>query len=250
MSSGIFPLLVLNGRPAAGKSEIIDALRSVPDEERRRRFHIGTMEEFDDFPILWDHFEDDDLRESHGQVRLVSETSFVFEGQRYPGYVFKDRYFWRFLVAKICRMYEKRLRQVPRYHERTTAVFEFARGTEHGGLAEAYRSLSDAVLSRAATIYVRVGWEESCRRNQRRRNPERPDSILEHSLEQKKMEMLYRGSDWEAISSGDPGYLTVWNHRVPYVIFENEPEKTHERDLLLNHLETICNRLWRLRRGD
>ena len=38
----IFPVLILNGRPAAGKSEIIDYLKGLPVEERIRRFRIAS----------------------------------------------------------------------------------------------------------------------------------------------------------------------------------------------------------------
>ena len=40
-----FEVIVLTGRPAAGKSEVIDYLKKTPVEERRRRFHIGEFEE-------------------------------------------------------------------------------------------------------------------------------------------------------------------------------------------------------------
>ena len=65
--SNIFPIIILNGRPAAGKSEIIDYLKSVPVKERMERFHIGEFDEFDDFPILWERFEDDDLYQKNGK---------------------------------------------------------------------------------------------------------------------------------------------------------------------------------------
>ena len=87
---GIFPILILNGRPAAGKSEIIDYLKGIPVDERIRRFHIGEFEEFDDFPILWERFEDDDLFEKYGKPRLISNTTFEFDGETLPGYTFKD----------------------------------------------------------------------------------------------------------------------------------------------------------------
>ncbi|MGH2570588.1 MAG: hypothetical protein ACRDGR_05140, partial [bacterium] len=90
----IFPVLILNGRPAAGKSEIIDYLKSVPVDDRIARFRIGEIEEFDDFPILWERFEDDDLWERSGRGRVYSDTTFVHEGRKYDGYVFKDRFFW------------------------------------------------------------------------------------------------------------------------------------------------------------
>ena len=82
-------------------------------------------------------------------------------------------------------------------------------------------------------------WVQRCRqrrKNRRRRNPDRPDSILEHSLEDLKIEYLYKGSDWEEFSGKDPEFLHVdtrgRDFRVPYAIFDNEPEKTDQPDLL------------------
>jgi len=156
MAEQILPIIILNGRPAAGKSEVIDYLKKTPLEERIRRFHIGEFEEFDDFPILWERFEDDDIYQRHGKPRLISDTAFTYEGKTLDGYVFKDQFFWDFLIEKLNLFYAKRLRDAPDYHQTTTAILEFARGKQHGGFAEAYSYLSDDVLSKASTIYINV----------------------------------------------------------------------------------------------
>ncbi|MCK4546343.1 MAG: hypothetical protein KAW17_02785 [Candidatus Eisenbacteria sp.] len=246
MAGNILDIIILNGRPAAGKSEVIDYLKSVSLEERIRRFHIGQFEEFDDFPILWERFEDDDLWEKHGRPRLISDKTFEYEGKILEGYNFKDLFFWHWLIEKLNLFYAKALRDDPGYHEHTTAIFEFARGSQHGGFSEAYPYLSDDVLSRACTMYIKVSWEESLRKNRRRYNPDRPDSILEHALEDKKIEYLYKESDWEEFSSKDPGFLLVKGNKVPYAIFDNEPEKTDKPEVLGKHLEEVCTRLWTL----
>lgn len=248
MAGNIFDIIILNGRPAAGKSEIIDYLRKVPLEERIRRFHIGEFEEFDDFPILWERFEDDDIYERHGKARLISNRTFTYQGQTYDGYVFQDRFFWDFLIEKLNLNYSRRLRDVPDHHDTSTAVFEFARGSEHGGFRSAYSCLSEEVLKRASTIYIKVSWPESLRKNRHRRNPDRPDSILEHSLEDTKMEMLYKASDWDEFSSADPDMLYSRGVSVPYAVFDNEPEKTDNPEALGRHLEEVCGRLWETHR--
>lgn len=245
--TGIFDIIILNGRPAAGKSEIIDYLKSVPLEERIRRFHVGKFEEFDDFPILWERFEDDDLWERHGRPRLISDTAFEYQGQTFQGYVFKDPLFWNWLIEKLNSAYAKRLRDVPDYHREHTAIFEFARGKQHGGFREAYAYLSDDVLDKANTIYINVTWEESLRKNRRRYNPDRPDSILQHALEDKKMEFLYKESEWDEFAAADPECLLVKGHKVPYAVFENMPEKTDNPAVLGAHLEEVCARLWAIR---
>jgi len=41
MGKSTFAVLVLIGRPASGKSEIIDFLQHTPPAARRRRFHLA-----------------------------------------------------------------------------------------------------------------------------------------------------------------------------------------------------------------
>ena len=66
-----FEILILLGRPASGKSEVIDHLKKTPVEERLARFHIGAFEEIDDFPMLWTWFEEDAILEK--LARLCAE---------------------------------------------------------------------------------------------------------------------------------------------------------------------------------
>ena len=247
MKNEIFDIIILNGRPAAGKSEVIDYLKQVPLEERIKRFHVGNFEEIDDFPILWERFEDDDIYEKHGKERQISNTTFTYQGETLEGYTFKDQFFWNFLIEKLNLLYSKKLRDNPDYHNNTTTIIEFSRGSQHGGFKEGYSYLSDDILSKACTLYIKVSWDESLRKNRRRFNPDKPDSILEHALEDKKIEMLYKESDWEEFTSKDPDFLMINNSKVPYAIFDNEPEITDQPDKLGAHLEEQLNRLWKLK---
>lgn len=249
MRSDTFDVVILNGRPAAGKSEIIDFLHSVPLNERIKRFHVGEFREIDDFPILWQQFEDDDLMESMGKPRLLTESTFEHEGRRHPGYFFKEPWYWNFLIRKLSLQYERLLRDDPGFHERGGTVFiEFSRGAEHGGFREAYRHLSPSLLRRAVTLYIHVTWEESLRKNRRRYNPDRPDSILEHGLEDLKLEKLYGESDWQDFAGEEEGFLLAGEVRVPYAVFDNMPEKTHDPERIAPHLEEVMGRLLRLTR--
>jgi hypothetical protein len=244
MTKKTFDVIILNGRPAAGKSEVIDYLKKVPLPERIRRFHIGAFEEIDDFPILWERFEDDDLLEKMGLPRLISDREFEYEGKKFPGCVFKEKWYWNFLIRKLNLAYDKLLRDQPAYHEGKTLFIEFSRGSEHGGFKTAYDFLSPAILEKAVTLYVRVDWPESLRKNRRRYNPNRPDSWLQHALEDKKMEKLYKESDWEEFAA-DPRFLHVGGRKVPYAVFENMPEKTDKPEVLGAHLEEVLKKLWR-----
>jgi hypothetical protein len=235
-------VLVLIGRPASGKSEIIDHLARTPADTRRRRFRVAGLDVLDDFPMLWAWFEEDDiLRERLGRPRLHTDDGGYF---RYP-------YLWHLLIERLSLEYHKRLRDDPAYHARTTALVEFSRGSEHGGYGAAFPHLAGDLLRRAAVVYVRVSYAESLRKNRRRVNVRRPDSILEHGLPDEKMERLYRDDDWDVLSAGDPCFLTVAGVRVPYAVFENEDDVTAGTpDLLDARLAEVLGRLWLLRAGE
>lgn len=231
----MFPILILNARPAAGKSEIIHALKKIPTQERSERFHIGKMQIFDDFPMLWSWFEED---------RLLEE---VFHRPRL--YTSTDRYFrhddlWHLLVRRLALEYEKWRRDAAGGY---TAIIEFSRGASHGGYAAAYPHLGEMILRQAAAFYVQVSFEESLRKNRARYNPERPDSILEHGLSDEKMERLYQDDDWAKFTSDDLDYLHVGELRIPYVTFENDDDVTTSGGaMLLDQLDTAFDHLWRL----
>ncbi len=240
MNPHIFPILILNARPAAGKSEVIDYLTRQPLPERQRRFHIGALDIIDDFPMLWTWFEEDAILERMGHPRLHTDGD---------GY-FKWMHLWHLLIERIGLEYGKRRRDQPDYHATTTTVIEFSRGSEHGGYAAAYEHLSPAILERGAALYINVSFEESLRKNRARRNPDRLDSILEHSLSDEKMRRLYGEDDWAAFTADDPAYVHVKGFDVPYVVFENEDDVTTPRGAALGErLETTLDQLWSRRQA-
>ena len=240
MTKDTFDVLILIGRPASGKSEIIDFLTHLPADARRERFHIARLEILDDFPILWNWFEEDEiLSETFGLPRLHSDEQ---------GY-FKYRQLWHVLIRRLNLDYAKKVRDAASYHDHTTALIEFSRGSQHGGYAEAFQHVSDEILERAGIVYVRVPFEESLRKNRRRFNPEKPDSILEHGLSDEKMERLYRDDDWAAVAPGESGRLSVRGQRVPYAVFPNEDDVTTGKpDELAARLEAVLGKLWELYR--
>ena len=237
---GIFPLLLLTGRPASGKSEILEYLRRTPAAERRRRFRIGELAVLDDFPLLWAWFEEDHLLADMGRERLHTTSEGYFLGP----------HLWDLLVRRLCLEYDKLGRADPQLHGRTTVLLEFSRGKEHGGYARAFAQLSEAVLRRLAVIYVHVSFQESLRKNRRRFNPERPHSILEHSLPDEKLARLYREDDWLECSAADPRFLAIQGRQVPYAVFENEDDLTTlGGEPLGERLEKVLGELWTLADG-
>lgn len=229
-----FDVLFLIARPAAGKSEVIDYLKQIPLEERLRRFHVGRLVEIDDFPMLWTWFEEDQLLELMGKPRLHTTQD---------GY-FKDDYLWDLLIRRIDLEYHKQQRDAALQMDVTTLV-EFSRGKAHGGYRSAFNHLSPEILHAGAVLYINVSFEESLRKNRRRYNPSRPDSILEHGLSDEKMEQLYKDVDWEEMSMGRWNSMTVQGIQVPYAVFENEDDVTTSRGEALGaRLEETLNRLW------
>ncbi len=235
MSKDTFDVLILIGRPASGKSEIIHFLTQLPADVRRQRYHLGALDILDDFPMLWAWFEEDQiLSDKLGQPRLHSDQDGYF---LHPSY-------WQLLIERLDLEYHKRLRE-PDYHQASTTLVEFSRGAVHGGYTAAFPHLSDQLLERAGIIYVDVPFEESLRKNRRRYNPKRPDSILEHGLSDEKMEHLYRDDDWSSYAPGEAGLLKVRDVRVPYAVFENADDVTTDKpEQLAARLEQVLQDLW------
>ena len=232
----IFEVLVLIARPAAGKSEVIDYLKNTALQERRDRFHVGKLMEIDDFPMLWTWFEEDALLERMGYPRLHTDGDGYFIGE----------HLWNLLIERISLEYQKRQRDVPGLAEDYTTLIEFSRGSEHGGYRSAFAHLSRTLVERMAVLYLDVSWEESLRKNRKRFNPERPDSILEHGLPDAKLERLYKGTDWQEFSADDPDYLHIQGLKVPYVVFDNSDDVTTGRgDALGERLQQVTATLWR-----
>lgn len=229
----VFKTILLIARPAAGKSEIINYLKKIPLSERKEQFHIGEFVEIDDFPMLWTWFEEDALLEKMGQPRLHTTSD---------GY-FKFQYLWDLLIERICLEHQKMMRDFTG----DTIVLEFSRGSEHGGYRSAFNHLSREVLQDLAILYLDVPWEESLRKNRRRFNPDRPDSILEHGLPDDKLERLYRETDWHDLIKGHPDKLTIKGVEVPYVVFDNSDDVTTDQGPALGErLNSTLDQLWQI----
>lgn len=238
MRKNNFDTIILIGRPAAGKSEVIDFLKKTPSDERLRRFHIGAFEEIDDFVYVWETFEVDDILSRHGKPRLWTDEK----------YWFTDHFIWNLYIERLSLAYRKKLAANPSYHDDVTSIVEFARGGENG-FGEAFSYLHEEVLKRACIIYIKVSYEESVRKNRKRARPGMEDSILYHSLPDEKMEYYYKTNDWEKLTAADPNYIDIKGFKMPYAAFENEPEKTDDPVKLGAELERVTAKLWGLRKG-
>lgn len=232
-----FDILLLLARPAAGKSEVIHYLKSLSADDRLRRFHLGDLLELDDFPMLWTWFEEDDILQRMGFPRLHTDAD---------GY-FVAPYLWNLLIERIGLEYHKLLRDKPDLHQRHSILVEFSRGSEHGGYLEAFKHIPADMSARMSILYLDVSWGESFRKNRKRFNPNKPDSILEHGLSDDKMERLYRDVDWHDVSAGPSGMITIKGHHVPYVTMPNEDDVTTKGgEMLGKRLEECLDQLWHI----
>jgi len=229
-----FETIILIGRPAAGKSEVIDFLKKTGEAERVRRFHIGPFTEIDDFPFVWETFEIDDILEKLGQPRAFTSKDYYFAGD----------HVWNVFIERINLEFRKRLARDAEFTARQTVLVEFSRGGETG-FGEAFAHLADEILGRAGIVYINVSYEESCRKNRRRFDPAQADSILFHGLPDEKMEFYYRTNDWEQLSGGrKSGTMRIRGFDVPFAVFDNEPEKTDDPAKLGPALEQVFTTLW------
>jgi hypothetical protein len=230
-----FEVIILTARPASGKSEVIHYLKNSSAEERKKRFHIAEFEEIDDFPFVWDSFVVDDILTKHGKERLFSDED----------YYFKDHFIWNLFIEKINVAYAKRLAYEPNYHDNKTVIIEFARGGENG-IGEALSYLDEDILKKAGIFYLNVSYEESVRKNRARARKGQEDSILFHSLPDEKMEYYYKKNDWDKLSAKDPEYIEVKGIKVPYAVFNNEPDLTTAAGEPLGRaLEETFTSLWK-----
>ncbi|HMA63105.1 MAG TPA: hypothetical protein VKP78_10695 [bacterium] len=239
MGKNTFDIIILNGRPASGKSEVIDYIKKASPQERAERFHIAEFDDIDDFPMLWKWFEEDAILE-----KILNKPRMHTDKE---GYFFHE-YQWHLLIEEISLEYEKRLRDIDNYHDKYTTLIEFSRGSEHGGYQEAYQHLSDQILERAAIFYIDVSFQESLRKNRKRFNPNKPDSILEHGLPDEKLKKMYGEVDWKEFSGDDPEYINIKGQKVPYIVLDNEDDITTERGEELGEaLDSLLPKLWKLR---
>ena len=240
MAKSHFNIIIFIGRPGSGKSEIIDYLQHTINDKRKSRFYIADMDVIDDFPMLWAWFEEDAILSNElGKPRIYTDKK---------GY-FIHNYYWNLLIRRINMEYQKRLKDDKTYHEHTTTIIEFSRGSEHGGYKEAFNHLSPEILNQASIVYVDVPYQESQRKNRKRANKNRPHSILEHSLPDRKLERLYRDDDWSEFIGNEKKTILIKGIELPFIIFENEDDvTTASPELLEERLKNKLDSLWRIGR--
>lgn len=232
----VLPYLILLGRPASGKSELIRFLQGLPLSERVSAYHLGSLRVVDDFPFLWQKFEEDDLWEEVGRGRLCSRRA----GENYA---VADPHLWDFLLLRINR-------EITRAPARPgeSVIVEFSRGGS-GAYRRALQRLDRRVLLHGAILYLHVSHEESRRRNLVRYDRALRSEVLTHSVPEEEMARTYAVDDWFDLAPMESAYLTVQDISVPYVTVLNEPEPKSFSDFARRFRPALeeLHRLWRSR---
>lgn len=219
MTTAKFDNLFVLGRPAGGKSEFIDFMKHVSDNERIEKFCIGKFEEIDDFPWLDAICREDDAREAKGEQRLYSE-------KQPEGYNITVPKFRSNLIPKFNEKITQKYTNNPSFYKDGTLLIEFARGITDG-FKESLDKFEKSILQNAAILYIKVSFEESYRKNDKRYREGLEDSILYHKVPDKDMYGFFKENDWDAMTEGKEfGYLTLNGVKVPFVAMNNEPEST------------------------
>ncbi|MCX6546280.1 MAG: hypothetical protein NTV05_17950 [Acidobacteria bacterium] len=240
--SGIFKHLLILGRPACGKSEFIDFLKHTPEDVRRRRLHIGRLEEVDDFPWLWEKFQDDDARAKAGQDRLYTQE--YMPGN--PGMAPKGAGLFDWCIQKFNDVITKQYLDNAESDRDATVLIEFSRGGRDG-FGKALGMLDRRILEPAAILYIQVSREESWRRNVARYQEKLKHSILAHMVPRETYDFFYDINDWESLTSRkSSGLIDVNGLAVPFVSMNNEPEST-DSVVLEERYAGALTRLWELR---
>jgi hypothetical protein len=238
----IFQHLLVLGRPACGKSEFIDFLKRSSPEMRASRLHIGRFDEVDDFPWIWEKFQDDVLWEKAGYERLYTQE--YMPGN--PGMAPKGAKLFDWCMQKFNEVIARDYLARPGFYGDSTLLVEFSRGGAHG-FGRALGMLAPEILERAAIFYINVSREESWRRNVARYQEKLKHSILAHMVPRETYDYFYDTNDWADLTGGRPdGRLRVGALDVPFVSMNNEPEST-DPAVLEERYATALGRLWQLR---
>lgn len=230
-----FDIILLLGRPAAGKSEIIDFLKNLKLSERKKKFFISRIAEIDDFKFIWQRGQKDDRREKRGLERIDTEKI------RIGGYIVKSNDIYKKLINDINKVFKKNYDN-EEFFKKHTLFIEFSRGGKNG-YAESLELLHTNILKRAVIYYVKVSYKEALRKNQRRYDPEKPDSILFHIVPLRVMRK-YKTDDWEKLTKENPDYIKIKSYNIPYAVFENEPEKTNSPEKIEKELNRTITKLF------
>ncbi len=215
-----FEHLMLLGQPASGKSEVIDYVKNVSDNERLERFHLGKIEEVDDFLWIWEKFVEDDIWEKAGFPRKYSKEYMPGNAGMTP----EGAPLLTFCIEKFNDTITNNYLNDNTFYNDHTLFIEYAGGDERS-YNDSLNRFDPKILEKTAILFVLVTPDESWRRNVARYEEKQKHSILAHMVPKETFDHYYRKHDWlELTDNKESGYLTVNGVKVPFVTMNNEPE--------------------------
>lgn len=235
-----FENIIITGRPASGKSELIDFLKKVPVSERIEKFHIGEFKELDDFLWVWGLGETDDLFEKMGRERIYTKNVGY-------GYVTKDPDLTlnKFMSLKMNRELVSNYLGNDKFYKNNTLFIEFARGGKNT-YRDTLNTFDERALQETAIFFLNNSFEESIRRNDARYEAKKKHSILAHKCPDEEMQGIYKTNDWLELTDNKPnGYLNIKNTKIAFVTVANEPEVTDPK-LIEERFSPPLKKLWEL----
>jgi shikimate kinase len=176
----------LLGIPGCGKSEIYRRL----SERLVSEGIVEECERFDDYPILWDYFQE------NGPKTEPCEDG---------GYLIVDDTLWDDVLEDL----DRKCREAAGPDK---AVFiEFARGENR----DALKNFSDEVLDNAVILYIHCPFDEAWRRNVERHERALEEGTDDHLVSREEMEKTYGDVDREELLADPP---------VPAIRIDNDEQ--------------------------
>lgn len=215
-----FDHLFLLGRPASGKSEFIDYMKKLPDEDRAKNFHLAKFEEIDDFFWIWQKFMDDEVWEKAGYPRMYSKE--YMKGN--PGLTREGASLLDYCMEKFNAEIKKKYLSNESFYNDKSLIIEFARGGQKM-YKHSLPRINAELWKRAAILYIDVSADDSWRRNVARYEEKLRHSSLAHMVPKETYDFHFRDHDWyDVTQKNESGYLELNGVKVPYVTMNNEPE--------------------------
>jgi len=187
----------LLGIPGCGKSEISRRLSERLVDEGI----VAECERHDDYPILWDYFQEDGPK-----------TEACDDG----GYLIVDDTLWDDVLRDLdekCRAQAGPNRAV---------FIEFARGDNRSALD----NFSDGIMDRAILIYIYCPFDEAWRRNVERHEQAIEAGTDDHLVSRKEMEKTYGNDDHEQLLEDPPApAIRIDNDRPGLEHLESEIDR-------------------------
>ncbi|MCK4649221.1 hypothetical protein KAT51_06840 [bacterium] len=229
-----FNIILFLGRPGAGKSEVIDFLEKTPLNMRIKRYYIGDYIVLDDFKFLWEKGEEDDMIEELGRERLYTYT-------HKTGYGASNSFLFKLLIKKFNQAFKNLYHEYKNIFEKHTVFIEFSRGGKEE-YAQALSLFDKYILENSVLLYMKVSYKEAYRRNIRRYETKKKNTILQHTVPVEIMKK-YKTDDWDQLISSSKQYVNINDVLIPYAVLKNEPEITDKPDILNTQLGKILTDL-------